>query len=96
LKSARYSVRLRSPGNVEGVAGIEADGLVLWGVIDVVLAGEFELTLIVVPIESHASFWKRRDKRIRGAVLELLHDPNFGKQMVGLGGLEPPTSPLSE
>jgi len=66
------------PGHVEGVAGIEADGLVLWGVIDVVLAGEFELTIVVAPIESHAFFWKRHDKMIRGAVLELLHGTNFG------------------
>jgi len=62
----------------KALPGIKADGLVLWGVIEVVLAGEFELTIIVVPIKSHASFWKRHDKRIRGAVLELLHDPNFG------------------
>ena len=44
----------------------EADGFVLWDVIDVVLAGEFELTIIVAPIESHAFFWKRLDKMIRG------------------------------
>src|ERR1700675_3967868 len=66
------------PGHVEGVAGIEADGLVLWGVVDVVLAGELELTVIVAPIETHASFWKRHAKMILGAVFELLHDPNFG------------------
>src|ERR1700675_2279705 len=66
------------PGHVEGVAGIEADGLVLWGVVDVVLAGELELTVIVAPIETHASFWKRHAKMILGTVFELLHDPNFG------------------
>jgi len=41
----------------KALPGIKADGLVLWGVIEVVLAGEFELTIIVVPIKSHASFW---------------------------------------
>jgi len=57
------------PDHVEGVAGIEADGLVLSVVINVVLAGEFELTIIVAPIESHAFFWKRHDKMIRGLFL---------------------------
>src|SRR5215813_11032600 len=66
------------PGHVEGVAGIEADGLVLWGVVDVILTGELELTIIVAPIETHASFWKGHAEMILGAVFELLHDPNFG------------------
>src|SRR5712664_303965 len=66
------------PGHVEGVAGIEADGFVLWGVADVVLAGELKLTIIVAPIETHASFWKGHAKMVLGAVFELLHDPNFG------------------
>src|SRR5467141_4990869 len=56
------------PGHVEGIAGIEADGLVLWGVVDVVLAGELELTIIVTPIETHASFWKGHAEMILGAV----------------------------
>src|SRR6266850_1192962 len=66
------------PGHVEGVAGIEADGLVFGGVVDVILARELELTIIVAPIETHASFWKGHAEMILGAVFELLHDPNFG------------------
>src|SRR5258708_24264164 len=65
-------------GHVEGVAGIEANGFVLWGVVDVILAGELELTIIVAPIETHPSFWKGHAKMILGAVFKLLHDPNFG------------------
>ncbi len=44
------------PGHVEGIASIEANGLVLGGMVNVVLAGELELTIIVAPIETHASF----------------------------------------
>jgi hypothetical protein len=47
------------------------------GVVDVVLAGELELIIIVAPIETRASFWKGHAKMILGAVFELLHDPNF-------------------
>src|SRR5258708_35266907 len=65
-------------GHVEGIAGIEANSFIFWSVVDVVFAGEFELTIVIAAIETDTALWKRHAEMIVGTGFEFLHDPNFG------------------
>ena len=62
---------------VERVPRIDADQFVLGGVIDFVLAGEFQLPSIIPAVESHSSLGQGHAQVIVAAVLELLHHPHF-------------------
>src|SRR5215831_15200623 len=64
--------------SVKSVAGIEPDGLVGGRVVDLVLAGELELPVIVPAVEAHSPLGQRHAQIVYFAVLELLHHPDFG------------------
>src|SRR5690242_8351988 len=66
------------PRHVERVAGIKTNRFVFGRVVNVVLSGEFELAIIVAPVEANPPLRKRHAQMILGAVLELLHNPDFG------------------
>src|SRR5712672_2019328 len=65
------------PGHVKRAAGIQPESLVLWRVVNIVLAREFQLPIIVAPVEAHSPFWQRHPQMIPRAVFELLHHPYF-------------------
>src|SRR5260370_34964372 len=65
------------PGHIKCTAGIQANRLVLGSVVNIVLAGELELPIVIAALEPHAPFWKRLTYIIRAAGFELLHHPNL-------------------
>jgi len=69
---------------VEGISGVDADSLTSWRVIDDVLAGELNLTIIVSPIEAQASLGQRNAELVCLRIQELPHDPDLG---VGFGAI---------
>src|SRR6266705_3175734 len=73
-------------GHVKCAPGIQTDSLVLGRVVDIVLACELELSIVVTAVETDSPFWKRHTEMIRGAVFELLHHPylRIGERAVTL------------
>lgn len=62
---------------VEGAAGGDPDGFILGGVIDVVLADEFQLPVSVAPIEAQAAFGQRHAQMIGFRIYKFMPDPDL-------------------
>ena len=70
--------------DIEGVARIHADGFVLGCVVDLVLAGEFQLPVLVAAVETHAALGQRHSQVIGFAVDEFPHHPHV---RIGFGAV---------
>src|SRR5262249_14636847 len=64
-------------GEVEGVSGVEANRFILGRVINVILAGEFQLAVFIAAIKTDAASRQWHADLVVGAILELLHHPNL-------------------
>ena len=64
-------------GQVEGVASVEADGLVARRVVDDIFAGEFDLAVIVTAVKTDSPLGQRHAEMIGLRVNELAHHPDF-------------------
>ena len=73
-------------GNIEGVAGIDAYGLVVRGVVDGIFAGKFNLPIVVAAIKAYPAFRQRHAQMVRIRIAELAHHPNLriGFRAVGV------------
>ena len=70
--------------DIESVARIDADGFVLGRVVNLVLAGEFELPVLIAAVETHAALGQRHPQVVRFGVDELAHHPHV---RIGIGAV---------
>ena len=84
----RFSAAFRAFAHqIERVAGVEADGLILGRVVDQVFAGELEAALFIAAVEAHASLGQCDAQVVQRGVLELLHNPHLRVRHGAVAGI---------
>src|SRR6266571_911279 len=64
-------------GHVKRIAGVHANGSVFGGVVNYILADEFQVAIGIAAVEAQLTFRQRNSQMIVFGVLELFHDPDF-------------------
>ena len=64
-------------GEVEGIASVDLDSLIVRRVVDHVLAGNLDLPVVVAAIKADSPFGQRHAEMIGVGVHEFAHHPDF-------------------